>query len=218
MSSTRPTLAAESREVLGKKVAGMRRGGRLPAVVFGHGTESLPVSVDTHDFELLRRRIAGSTLVDLSVDGGKAAPILIHGVQINPITRRPLHVELFLVRMTEEITMDIPIVTVGVAPAVEALGGTLLQALESVKVRALPAHLPERFEISVDGLVEFESMVHVRDLAVPADVTLLTDGDEMIARVMPPRVEVVEVAEVSAVEGAEAAPDAAADAEASEES
>jgi len=218
VSSTRPTLAAESREVLGKKVAGMRRGGRLPAVVFGHGTESLPVSVDTHDFELLRRRIAGSTLVDLSVDGGKAAPILIHGVQISPITRRPLHVELFLVRMTEEITMDIPIVTVGVAPAVEGLGGTLLQALESVKVRALPADLPERFEISVDGLVEFESMVHVRDLAVPADVTLLTDGDEMIARVMPPRVEVVEVAEVSAVEGAEAASDVAADAEASEES
>jgi large subunit ribosomal protein L25 len=215
VSSTRPTLAAESREVLGKKVAGMRRGGRLPAVVFGHGTESLPVSVDTHDFELLRRRIAGSTLVDLSVDGGKAAPILIHGVQISPITRRPLHVELFLVRMTEEITMDIPIVTVGVAPAVEGLGGTLLQALESVKVRALPADLPERFEISVDGLVEFESMIHVRDLAVPADVTLLTDGDEMIARVMPPRVEVVEVAEVSAVEGAEAP---AADAEASEES
>jgi large subunit ribosomal protein L25 len=218
VSSTRPTLAAELREVLGKKVAGMRRGGRLPAVVFGHGTESLPVSVDTHDFELLRRRIAGSTLVDLSVDGGKAAPILIHGVQISPITRRPLHVELFLVRMTEEITMDIPIVTVGVAPAVEGLGGTLLQALESVKVRALPADLPERFEISVDGLVEFESMVHVRDLAVPADVTLLTDGDEMIARVMPPRVEVVEVAEVSAVEGAEAASDVAADAEASEES
>jgi large subunit ribosomal protein L25 len=215
VSSTRPTLAAESREVLGKKVAGMRRGGRLPAVVFGHGTESLPVSVDTHDFELLRRRIAGSTLVDLSVDGGKAAPILIHGVQISPITRRPLHVELFLVRMTEEITMDIPIVTVGVAPAVEGLGGTLLQALESVKVRALPADLPERFEISVDGLVEFESMIHVRDLVVPADVTLLTDGDEMIARVMPPRVEVVEVAEVSAVEGAEAP---AADAEASEES
>jgi large subunit ribosomal protein L25 len=218
VSSTRPTLAAESREVLGKKVAGMRRGGRLPAVVFGHGTESLPVSVDTHDFELLRRRIAGSTLVDLSVDGGKAAPILIHGVQISPITRRPLHVELFLVRMTEEITMDIPIVTVGVAPAVEGLGGTLLQALESVKVRALPADLPERFEISVDGLVEFESMIHVRDLVVPADVTLLTDGDEMIARVMPPRVEVVEVVEVSAVEGAEAASDAAADAEASEES
>jgi large subunit ribosomal protein L25 len=218
VSSTRPTLAAESREVLGKKVAGMRRGGRLPAVVFGHGTESLPVSVDTHDFELLRRRIAGSTLVDLSVDGGKAAPILIHGVQISPITRRPLHVELFLVRMTEEITMDIPIVTVGVAPAVEGLGGTLLQALESVKVRALPADLPERFEISVDGLVEFESMVHVRDLVVPADVTLLTDGDEMIARVMPPRVEVVEVAEVAAVEGAEAAAEAAGDAEASEES
>jgi len=215
VSSTRPTLAAESRDVLGKKVAGMRRSGRLPAVVFGHGSESMPVSVDTHDFEALRRRIAGSTLVDLSVDGAKAAPILIHGVQISPITRRPLHVELFLVRMTEEITIDIPIVTVGVAPAVEGLGGTLLQALETVKVRSLPANLPERFEISVDGLVEFDSMIHVRDLEVPADVTLLTDGDEMIARVMPPRVEVVEVVEVAAVEGAEVP---AAEAETSEES
>ncbi|MEI8332873.1 MAG: 50S ribosomal protein L25 [Chloroflexota bacterium] len=215
MSSIRPTLAAESRDVLGKKVAGMRRSGRLPAVVFGHGEESRPVSVDTHDFEMLRRRIAGSTLVDLSIDGGKAAPILINGVQISPITRRPLHVELFLVRMTEEITMDIPIVTVGDAPAVEGLGGTLLQALEMVKVRSLPANLPERFEVSVDGLVDFDTMIHVRDLEVPKDVTLLTDGGEMIARVLPPRVEVAEAAEVAAAEGAEAP---ATEAEASEES
>jgi len=215
VSSIRPTLAAESRDVLGKKVAGMRRSGRLPAVVFGHGEESRPVSVDTHDFEMLRRRIAGSTLVDLSIDGGKAAPILINGVQISPITRRPLHVELFLVRMTEEITMDIPIVTVGDAPAVEGLGGTLLQALEMVKVRSLPANLPERFEVSVDGLVDFDTMIHVRDLEVPKDVTLLTDGGEMIARVLPPRVEVAEAAEVAAAEGAEAP---ATEAEASEES
>jgi large subunit ribosomal protein L25 len=208
VSSSRPTLAAETREVLGKKVAHLRRAGRLPAVVFGHGKESVPVTVDTHEFELLRRRIAGSTLVDLSVDGKKAHPVFIHDVQISPVTRRMLHAELFLVRMTEETTMDIPLVTIGDAPAVRDHGGTLLHALETLKVRALPANLPERFEVSVDGLVDFDTQIHVRDIAIPSDVTLLTDPDEMVARVQPPRVEVeaptVE-AEAAAVEGAEEA-------------
>jgi large subunit ribosomal protein L25 len=206
VSSSRPTLAAETREVLGKKVAHLRRAGRLPAVVFGHGKESVPVTVDTHEFELLRRRIAGSTLVDLSVDGKKAHPVFIHDVQISPVTRRMLHAELFLVRMTEETTMEIPLVTIGDAPAVREHGGTLLHALETLKVRALPANLPARFEVSVESLVDFDTQIHVRDIAIPSDVTLLTDPDEMVARVQPPRVEIeaptVE-AEAAEVEGAE---------------
>ncbi len=211
MSSSRPTLAAETREVLGKKVAHLRREGRLPAVVFGHGKPSIPVTVDTHDFETLRRRIAASTLVDLSVDGKKAHPILVHDVQISPVTRKMLHAELFLVKMTEEITMDIPLVTIGEAPAVRDHGGTLLHLVETLKVKALPANLPERFEVSVGDLVDFDSSVRVRDVEIPADVTLLTDLDEMVARVQPPRVEaeVVPAAEAEAAEAAAAGEPAA---------
>jgi len=205
VSSTRPTLAAETRVVLGKKVSHLRHQGRLPAVVYGHGNESVPVTLDTHDFEVLRRRIAGSTLVDVAIDGKKPHPVLVHRVQISPVTRRMLHVELFLVRMTEEVTMDIPVVTTGVAPAVHELGGTVLHALESVKVRALPGNLPERFEVAIDGLVDFETSIHVRDLAVPADVVILTDVDEMVVRVLAPRVEAATAAEVAEGEAAEAA-------------
>ncbi len=213
MSSSRPTLAAETREVLGKKVAHLRRAGRLPAVVFGHGKDSIPVTVDRHEFELLRRRIAGSTLVELSVDGKKSHPVLVHDVQISPVTREMLHAELFLVRMTEEITMDIPVVTVGEAPAVRDHGGTLLHAVETLKVKALPAHLPERFEVPIDSLIDFETQIHVRDIPIPADVTLLTDPDEMVARVQPPRVEIeAPTVEAEAVEG-EAAPAAETPAE-----
>lgn len=215
MSSSRPTLEAQTREVLGKKVAHLRREGRLPAVVFGHGKESIPVTVDTHEFALLRRRIAGSTLVDLSVDGKKPHPVLVHDVQISPVTRQMLHAELFLVRMTEEITMDIPVVTVGDAPAVRDHGGTLLHAVETLKVKALPANLPERFEVPIDGLVDFDTQIHVRDIAVPADVTLLTDPDEMVVRVQPPRVE-AEAPTAEAAEG-EAGEAAAAEEAASEE-
>jgi large subunit ribosomal protein L25 len=72
--SDRPRLAAASRTVTGKKVATLRRTGQLPAVVFGHGTESEPVTVDAHEFDLLRRHVGASTLVDLAVDGKKARP------------------------------------------------------------------------------------------------------------------------------------------------
>ncbi len=68
--SDRPRLAATTRTVTGKKVARLRHEGRLPAVVFGHGTASEPLSLDAHDFDLLRRHVGRSTLVDLSVDGG----------------------------------------------------------------------------------------------------------------------------------------------------
>src|SRR4051794_38254843 len=96
--SDRPRLAAASRSVTGKAVAHLRRQGQLPAVVYGHGTASEPVSLDAHEFDLLRRHAGASTLVDLAVDKGKPRPVLLHGVQVHPVTRRPLHVDLFAVR------------------------------------------------------------------------------------------------------------------------
>ena len=192
-TSSRPTLDAEPRDVVGKKVAALRSAGRLPGVVFGHGLESTSVSVDSHDFELLRRKTGPNALVDLSVGGKKAQPVLIHGVQIHPVTRRPLHVDLFLVRMTEELIVDVPLVPIGTSIAVVDEGGTLLHGIETVKVKALPDHLPQSIEYSIESLIDFDASVHVRDLAIPDDVTLLTDADEVVAKVQAPRVEVEEV-------------------------
>ena len=202
MPTARATLAAEHRDVLGKKVAALRRAGRLPAVVYGHGIDSDSVSVDAHEFEQLRRHSGPNALVDLSVDGDKARPVLVHSVQVHPVNRRPLHVDLFLVRMTEELTVEVPLVATGEAPAVTLNGGTLLHPSESVRVRALPDHLPQSIEYSVAALTDFDTAIHVRDLTVPSDVTLLTDGDEIIAKVQPPRVEEEPVvAEAEGVEG-----------------
>ena len=209
MSTARPTLAAEHRDVTGKAVAHLRRAGRLPAVVYGHHVDSSNVSVDAHDFELLRKHAGPNALVDLSVDGKKAQPVLINQVQVHPVNRRLLHADLFLVRMTEELTVDVPLVAIGESTAVTLAGGTLLHPIETVKVRALPDHLPQSIEYSVESLIDFETTLHVRDLVVPSDVTLLTDGDETIAKVQAPRVEeVVVVAEEGAAEGA---PEAAGD-------
>jgi large subunit ribosomal protein L25 len=209
----RPTLAADRRQITGKKVAHMRRAGRLPAVVFGRGLDSDSVSIDAHEFETLRRHAGPNTLIDLSVEGGAAAPVLVHGVQLHRVTRRPLHVDLFVVRMTEELTVDVPLVSEGVSDAVETAGGTLMHVIESVRVRALPDHLPQSIHYSIESLATFDDAIHVRDLVVPSDATLLSDLDEVVAKVLPPRVEeepvVAEAAEgeegEEAAEGAEGA-------------
>ena len=207
----RPKLAAERRVVTGKKVAYLRAAGKLPAVVFGRGLESDPVAIDAHEFETLRRSAGNNTRIDLSIDGSKPTPVLVHGVQTHRVNRRPLHVDLFVVRMTEELTVDVPLVAEGVSEAVANAGGTLMRSLESVRVRALPDHLPQSIHYSIEPLATFDDAIHVRDLAIPSDATLLTDGDEVVAKVLPPRVEeepvVAEAAEgeEAEAEGAEAA-------------
>jgi large subunit ribosomal protein L25 len=213
-TTSRLNLAAEPREQVGKKVAILRRAGRLPAVVYGHGVGSENVSLDAHEFELLRRKAGQNALIDLSVNGSKARPVLVHGVQVHPVNRRPLHVDLFLVRMTEELTVDVPLVPIGTSNAVENLNGTLLHQLESVRIRALPDHLPQSIEYSIAGLVDFDAVVKVSDLTIPGDVALLTDPDEVVAKVLASRLQ-AEAAELAA-ETAESVAEAAEGAEAPE--
>jgi large subunit ribosomal protein L25 len=224
MAIERPTLVAEHREVTGKAVARLRKAGRLPAVVYGHGVDSSNVTVDAHEFELLRKHSGPNTLIDLTVDGKKPNPVLINAVQVHPVHRRPLHIDLFLVRMTEELTVDVPLVATGESRAVTELNGTLLHPTETVKVKALPDHLPQSIEYSIESLVDFDGTIHVRDLAIPGDVTLLTDADEIIAKVQAPRIEVEEVPVVEegeegegAEEGAEASAEGEGGASASED-
>jgi large subunit ribosomal protein L25 len=197
--TTRPTLAALSREVTGKKVAHLRRAGRLPAVIFGHGLESTPVSVDAHEFDLLRHRVGPNVLVNLKLDQHRSKAVLIHGVQIDTITRRPVHVDLFEVHMSEELTVDVPLIATGVAPAAETGGGSLLHVLEHVRIRALPDALPHNIEYSVGSLTDFDGVIHVADLPVPAGVTILTEGVEVVARVLRPRAEEAVVGAVEPV-------------------
>jgi large subunit ribosomal protein L25 len=188
-TSSRPSLGAEPRSVTGKKVAALRRDGRLPAVVYGHGEASENLSIDAHEFELLRRHAGQNALIDLSVHGKKSRPVLVHGVQVHPVNRKPVHVDLFLVRMTEELIVDVRLVATGLSQAVERDGGTLLHPIENVRIKALPDHLPQSIEYPIDTLDDFDAVIKVSDLTIPDDVTLMTDADEIVAKVQAPRVE-----------------------------
>lgn len=214
--STRPQLSADPREALGKKVANLRRDGVLPAVVYGTGHDSEPIQIDAKGFDDLRRHAGRNALVDLKVGGGRARPVLLHAVQEHPVTRRALHADFLMVRMTEEMTVDVAISTVGESVAIEKLGGTLLHLRDTVQVRALPADLPSSLELDISSLSSFDATLHVSDLQVPDKVTILTDAGEPLARVQAPRVEEEPVA--TEVEAAAAEAEAAEDTEAESES
>jgi large subunit ribosomal protein L25 len=202
VSSAPTVLTATKRTELGKGAARVRKAGRVPAVVFGHGIESMPVSLDAHEFDVLRRHLHSNTLIELRVEGAEARKVMVHGIQIDPRYRRLLHVDLFAFKTGEEVTVDIALVTVGYSHAVDKLDGTLLHNVDHVRVRALPESLPESIEVSIEPLVDFEVAIHVRDLTLPEGVTLLSDPDEVVAKVIPPAVAEV-VAEAPVEEAAE---------------
>lgn len=195
MSTDRPTLAALPRTEMGKATAHLRKAGRIPAVVFGHG-ESTSVSVDAHEFELLRRHAGANALIDLHVEGSRTTPVVVNGVQLHRVHRTPLHVDLFRVKMTEDMTVDVVVHSLGESEAVTKEGGTLIHAVDHVRVRARPDHLPKFIEVDITTLTGFDSVIAVRDLPVPAGATILNDPDEVIFRVLAPRV--VEVEPVAA--------------------
>lgn len=203
MSSAPSVLKATRRTETGKKVSHLRKAGQIPAVVFGHGMESIAVSVDAHEFDHIRRSVHSNTILELQLGAKDKHRVLVHGVQIDPRTRKLLHVDLFAIRSGEEVTVEVPLVSTGESFAVARLGGTLLHNVTHVRVRALPEKLPESIDFSVEPLVDFDTAIHLRDLPMPAGLTLLSDPDEVVAKVAAPHV-VEEVAPAAEEAPAEA--------------
>ena len=115
-------LTATRRTEIGKHVAQLRKAGRIPAVIFGHGLASIPVSLDLHEFEHIRRTAHANTIIELKIDGKDVHKVLVHGIQIDPRHRKMLHVDLFELKSGEEVTVEIQLHATGESFAVARLG------------------------------------------------------------------------------------------------
>jgi large subunit ribosomal protein L25 len=123
-------------------------------------------------------------------------------VQHHPVADHILHVDFLQISLKEKVRIDVPVHLVGLAPAVDTYGGILVHGLDHVTIEALPADVPSAIEADVSHLEEIDAALHVSDLPIPVDVTLLTDPEQVVAKVSPPAV--VQVEEVSeAAEGEE---------------
>lgn len=205
-------LTLDAREAHGKANKRLRRAGIVPGVVYGKGHDSTPVQVDVKTFETLYRSAGRTSVVKFRLPGeSRATSGLIKSVQRHPLSGNPIHVDYFLVNLKQEMEVEVPLVFTGDAPAVEETGGTLLHNLSNLRVKALPTDIPHEVTVDVSVLKSLDVAIHVRDLSLNRDlVQVLTDGDTLVATVVPPRVEVEEVPELEgeelegeAAEGAE---------------
>jgi large subunit ribosomal protein L25 len=205
--------------VVGKKVRFLRREGIIPANVYGHGVPSASVQVGEREFERLAGRAGGSTLVTLNGLGGTPRTVLLKRVERIPTTGRLRHIDFYQVQEREKLQVDVSLQFTGTSEAVERQDGTLLQALSHVRVESYPRDLPSALEVDLGVLKDFDAAIHVRDLKVPAEVTILNDADEMVAKVLPPRVreEADEAAEAAAPAEAEAVAEGQTTAEADDQ-
>jgi large subunit ribosomal protein L25 len=219
-AATQIELAVTPRTVLGKRVKTLRQDGITPANIYGHGIPSLAVQVTTADLARTIRIAGRNTMLQLHVEGEKKRrPVFFRDVQRNPITDEFLHVDFYQVSLKEKIRLEVPLVIVGEAPAVSVHNGILLQSVNALTIEGLPTDLPPHIEVDVSGLEEIDDSVHVKDLDVSPDVTLMVDPELVVAKVAAPRlVEEVEeeVAEEEVEEAAEAAEEEKAEAEAEE--
>ena len=177
-------LAAVERAVLGKKVKQLRREGVIPGVMYGRSSDTIALQFDARELERVLSQVGGSQLIAIQIEGKKKAEMaLVRDVQRDVLKGNVLHVDLYQVDMTEKLTTEIPLLMVGESPVAARNEGVLLFGVSSIEVECLPSDLVDAIEVDLSELVEVDDAIHVSDLAVPAGMEVLTDVQEMIARV-----------------------------------
>lgn len=195
-------IVAEPRESFGKGAARkLRVTGKIPAVLYGHGTEPQHLSLPGHEMMLLLRK--ANAMVDLDI-AGKAQLALVKDVQKDPVRQIIEHIDLVVIRKGEKVQVEVPVHVVGES----APGTTLEQEAHTLLVEAPAIAIPERIDASVEGL-EAVSHVYASELTLPEGVSLIADPETLIVSVVVPTV--AEEPETSEEAAAPAAGDAAAE-------
>ncbi|HSX40742.1 MAG TPA: 50S ribosomal protein L25 [Candidatus Saccharimonadales bacterium] len=178
----RQSLKVEKRTTLGKKLKKLRRDGLFPANIYGRDIKSLAVQLPYKDFEHVFKEAGETGLVDVHVEG-EVRPVLIHNVQIDPLSRMALHADFYQVNLKEKIKAMVPVELIGEPKAVTDKVGLLMPLLSEVEVEALPTDLPEKLDADVSHLAAIDDQLAVADLKTPSGVTILTDPNQAVAKI-----------------------------------
>ena len=185
-------LEGKIRTLTGKGPAGRsRRNGIIPGIIYGEGEHSVPFEAKYDDFQTLIHTASGeNVIVDLKLEGDKTdRKAIIRDIQRDPINGSVLHFDLHHISLTEKVTVNVPIVVIGVPIGVKDFGGILEHALREVEVECLPTEIPPRIEMDVSALKIGDS-VHVGELTL-AKGTIVTAAERSVVTVVPPAVEEV---------------------------
>jgi large subunit ribosomal protein L25 len=192
MADSSTKLDVHSRDAQGSRAARrLRRSGRVPGVLYGGGGESLGFDVDARELRLALAR--SGAVLDLSVDGGKATPVVLKETQRDPVRGETVHIDLLRVRLDQAIHAVVPLELTGTddAPGVKE-GGVLEQITRELNVEALPTAIPESIVHAI-GEMQIGDTIGLAEIVMPEGVQLLDDVEEaVVATLSPPKLQVEE--------------------------
>lgn len=199
------TLSSKIRKEVGKKVKSLRQQGILPAVLYGHKIKNLNLEVDSKEFEKIYSKAGESSLITLVIAKGKDEAeaeasslslnveekkqkflILIHDIQFDPLTEKPIHIDFYQPELKEEVEVTVPLIFEGEAPAVKNLGGTLIKEISEIEVKAKSQNLPHEIKVDIGSLKTFEDNMKISDLKVPEGVKILKGPEEIVVSISRP--------------------------------
>ncbi|MDA1010442.1 MAG: 50S ribosomal protein L25 [Chloroflexi bacterium] len=218
----------QPRSVAGKAVKKLRREGVLPASVYGRGLETVSVQLPYVVARDLMNTFGYNSLINLQIEGeAQPRPVVVKQVAQDPVSRQLWHLDFYQVDLNRKISGPVAVHFVDESPAVREQGGVLVIHADSLVVEALPADMPESLEVSLASLDEFDTYLYAKDITTAEGITIITDGDHLLAAVTRPRLAVegdadAEEAIAEGEQGEEGAAsegdaEAAAESEASEE-
>lgn len=178
-------LTASARAGGARKVRNL---GFVPGVIYGHGITNQSVQIEAKTFQKAFEAAGETTLIELTV-AGTVYPVLIRELQFHPLKDTITHVDFYRVNLSEKVKAEVPLEAVNEAPAVKDLSGILVRNIDALEIEALPQDLPHEIKVDISVLTNFDQVIHVKDLAVPAGVKVLADPEDVVMLVQPPRSE-----------------------------
>lgn len=194
-------IQAKKRD-LGGKLETLRKGGELPAVFYGAGKKSTPISISNIEFKKIWRKAGESSAVVVKT-GTEDVDVLIHEVQVDPVTDEPIHVDFLAIDMKKKIRVKVPLEFFGISNAVKSGLGNLVKVLHEVEVEALPKDLPHNLVVDISKLATVEDNIFVSDIKLPDGVVVIDDSSDVVASIVlqkEEKEEVVAPVDLSAIE------------------
>ncbi len=190
------SLKARQRTDTGKQVAkALRRDGALPAVVYGSGESSTPLTLDYREFEGFLRKTRGeSVVINLEIEGMEDKKALLRDIQRDYLRNQLLHADFQQIRMSDRITTEVSLVMIGEPIGVTRDGGVLDQSLRVVEISCVASEIPEHLEVDISEL-SMGDTIHISDLSFE-NVEIVTDGEVAVVSVLTPMAEEPEEEEV----------------------
>ncbi|HZQ07436.1 MAG TPA: 50S ribosomal protein L25 [Anaerolineae bacterium] len=184
-------LTVKPRTVIGKQVKRLRREGWIPLAIYGAHVAPSNMQVEERALRAVLSQAGHNRLIRLDVGDGQPHVVITREIQREPISGKFWHVDFQEISLTEKMDIDIPIVLKGNSPAVTRGEGLLIHGLEQVSVRVLPTDLIPEIQVDVSRLENVNDTLHVSDLNFGDKIEILTSLDEMIAKIIPVKEEII---------------------------